>query len=247
MNKIGFGDDFLTSAIVRKAHQKTGKLVMVGDGNKIHWSEVFDGNPLMSREIISDGVWVREFPGNRCYVDKLNSTSQRMAFKPTFHAEPGEIFLTDQEKDWPQRNFVYIEPHVKREVFGGNKDWGFDRWQSVVDRLPAVRFLQGRGRKLRGVDQVSCESFRRVAGLLSHASLFVGTSGGLHHTSAALSIPAVIVWGGVDSPLNMGYDTHANLHAGGKACGSYVPCAHCKRELSKITVDMVVEAIVSRL
>lgn len=244
---MGFGDDLMTAAIVRKAHQKTGKLVMVGDGNAIHWSEVFDGNPRMTRDIRPDSVWVRSWPGRRPYLDHTKSTPKNQAYNQTFKVDPGEIYLTDQELDWPQRDFVYIEPNVKREVFCGNKDWGFDRWQSVVDRLPAIRFVQGRGRSLRGVEQVASESFRHVAGLLSHADLFVGTDGGLHHTAAALGKPAVVVWGGLASPLNLGYDTHTNLHAGSKPCGSFGPCAHCRRELDRITVDMVVTAIAGNL
>lgn len=243
---MGLGDDVITTALVKKAHAKTGKLVMVGDGNKIHWSPVFDNNPKMVREIKPDAVWVRSWPGRRPYIDHMKSTEKNQAYN-SFQVEPGELFLTDEEKDWPHRGFVYIEPNVKREVYGDNKDWGFERWQAVVDRLPNVRFIQGRGRVLRGVVQEARDSFRDVAGLLSHADLFVGTDGGLHHTAAAFGKPAVVVWGGLACPLNLGYYFHTNLHAGSKPCGSFGPCAHCRLELDKISVERVVTAIAGNL
>lgn len=220
---------------------------MVGDGSRIFWSPVFDGNPRMTKEISTEATWVRSWPSRRPYLDHTRITAKNQAYNHTFHVEPGEIYLTEQEFDWPQRDFIYIEPNVKQEAFGDNKNWGFDRWQRVVDGLPAIRFIQGRGRRLQGVEQVCTDSFRHVAGLLSHAMLFVGTDGGLHHAAAALGIPAVVVWGGLASPLNLGYDSHVNLHAGSKPCGSFGPCAHCRRELDKISVESVIEAIQSKV
>jgi hypothetical protein len=243
---VGLGDSIITTATVKKAYAKTKRLVMPGDGNRIYWSEIFDNNPKMSREVIIEGVWVHDWPGHRPYVDLKHSTSEHMRFNG-FKVEPGELYLTDEERNWPQRDFVYIEPNVKREVFGDNKDWGFERWQRVVDGLPHIRFVQGRGRKLEHVEQVQSDSFRHVAGLLSHANLFVGTDGGLHHAAAAIGIPAVVVWGGLASPLTLGYEAHVNLHAGSKPCGSWKPCNHCKTELAKISETMVIDAIESQI
>ncbi len=220
---------------------------MVGDGQRIHWSEVFDGNPRMTKEITPDAVWVRSWPGFRPYLDRLKSTKEHQAYKPDFRVERGELYLTIDEVNHKQRDFVYIEPNVKTEVFGENKNWSFSRWQQVVERCHSVRFVQGRGRRLRGVEQVETGTFRSASGLLLHADLFVGTDGALHHAAAALGKPAIVVWGGVASPLNLGYDSHINLHDGNKPCGSFKPCQHCRKALDSITVDMVVNAIQSAL
>lgn len=126
---------------------------------------------------------------------------------------------------------------------GPNKDWGFDRWQEVVRRLPNVPWVQGQGKTLEGVTQVDTESFRDACSLLSHCRLFVGTDGGLHHAAAAFNKGAVVVWGGYTHPRNLGYESHKNLHAGGEPCGNVKPCEHCKAQMDKISVEMVVKAI----
>ena len=169
-----------------------------------------------------------------------------MAWVESFRCEPGELFL--DETAWPDRDFVYIEPNVKADgIYKDNKDWGFDKWQQVVDALPGIRFLQGLGRKLEGVEQRPTKSFRDACGLLLHANLFVGTDGGLHHAAAALSKPGVIVWGGLINPLITGYPSLDILCKAKSFCGSLTPCSHCREALDMITVEMVVDAITSRL
>jgi ADP-heptose:LPS heptosyltransferase len=161
-----------------------------------------------------------------------------------FHVEPGEIYLTDEEKaKYTESDFIYIEPNTKG-TFGGNKDWGFDRWQEVVKDMP-YRFIQGKGRKLDDVVQISTPTFRDACALLDRALFFVGTDGGLHHAAAALGKRAVVVWGGLVSPKILGYDTHVNLHSGTYSCGSPKACKHCREALDWVTVDMVKDAIYS--
>jgi ADP-heptose:LPS heptosyltransferase len=166
-----------------------------------------------------------------------------MAWKP-WKAEPGEIYLTDGEKT-KESGFVYIEPNIKGS-FGNNKDWGFDRWQAVVDALPDIRFVQGPGRKLRGIEQRDTGSFRGACGLLHGADFFVGTDGALHHAAAALGKRAVVVWGGLIGPETLGYDSHINLRGKGvKDCGSITPCLHCRQAMDQVKVGMVIEAVSS--
>lgn len=179
--------------------------------------------------------------GARPYIDYTKTDEKRIAYNQNYRAEPGELYLTPEEIP-EDEDFVYIEPNTKG-TFGNNKDWGFDRWQQVVDCLPHIRFIQGRGRQLRGVEQRNTKSFRHACGLLSKAKFLVGTDGGLHHAAAALGKPAVVVWGGLVSPKILGYDTHINLHSGTHSCGSREPCPHCRKALDWVTVDMVVDAI----
>jgi ADP-heptose:LPS heptosyltransferase len=168
-----------------------------------------------------------------------------MSWVRNFKATPGELYLSEEEKKkWKgYSDFVYIEPNIKGWL-GPNKDWGFDRWQAVVKALP-IKWVQGPGRKLDGVEQVSTSSFRDACALLDSALLFVGTDGGLHHAAAALAKKAVVVWGGFTHPRNLGYETHVNLHSGTEPCGNLKPCEHCRKAMSKITVEMVVGAIES--
>jgi hypothetical protein len=242
---LGYGDQLLATGIAKRARLfRPGKKICIGDGTQVEWGEVFENNPHISKEILPGCIWVHSHKGFRPYVENDKSTADKLAWKRSFKAHPGELFLTAEEKaKWTQTDFVYIEPNIKGWL-GPNKDWGFDRWQEVVNRLP-LRWVQGPGRKLDGVEQVQTASFRDACALLSRASLFVGTDGGLHHAAAALGKKAVVVWGGFTHPRNLGYDDHINLHSGVEPCGSLKPCDHCKKAMDRITVEMVVKAIES--
>jgi ADP-heptose:LPS heptosyltransferase len=118
----------------------------------------------------------------------------------------------------------------------------------VVKFLPDVRFIQGPGRRLDGVEQAQTDSFRQACALLSKASLFIGTDGGLHHAAAALGKPAVVIWGGYTHPRNLGYDFHVNLQANGvEPCGLTIPCQHCRTAMDRVTVKEVVQAVKGEL
>jgi ADP-heptose:LPS heptosyltransferase len=243
---LGYGDQLLATGIAKRARLfRPGKKICIGDGTQVECGEVFENNPHISREIVPGCIWVHSHKGFRPYVENDKCTTEKLAWKREFKAYPGELFLTAEEKaKWTQTDFVYIEPNIKGWL-GPNKDWGFDRWQEVVNRLPGIRWVQGPGRKLDGVEQVQTASFRDACALLSRASLFVGTDGGLHHAAAALGKKAVVVWGGFTHPRNLGYDDHINLHSGVEPCGSLKPCDHCKKAMDRITVEMVVKAIES--
>jgi len=248
---IGYGDDFIVSSIVKRAYAKHKKPICVGDGRDIRIGDnyedrsrgqVFLNNPKISDVVYPGAVWVNNVMFNRPYIDNLRTTSEKVVYNQLFHVEPGEIFLTDEEKaKYSESGFIYIEPNTKG-TFGGNKDWGFEKWQDVVKRLP-YRFVQGKGRKLDGVEQCETATFRDACALLDRADFFVGTDGGLHHAAAALGKRAVVVWGGLVSPKILGYDTHINLHSGTGSCGSPKPCKHCREALDWVTVDMVKDAI----
>lgn len=179
--------------------------------------------------------------GQRPYIDYFKTTSDKVVYNERFKVEPGELYLTDEERAKFSGGFIYIEPNTKG-TFGGNKDWGFDKWQEVVKKLP-YRFIQGHGKKLDGVEQIPTKTFREACALLSHADFFVGTDGGLHHAAAALGKRAVVVWGGLVSPKILGYDSHINLHSGTYSCGSTKACDHCRKALNWVTVDMVCDAL----
>lgn len=239
---MGWGDDVLTTGIVKKARLRTNKPICVGSGQSLYWSSVFEGNPNISKEIVPGCVWVKSCEGFRPYIKKIHDWGYE--YEEAFKADAGELFLTEEEKDWPE-GFIYIEPNIKGEI-SKNKDWGFDKWQAVVSKIPA-KFIQGPGRKLEGVEQVSPKDFRHACGLLARCRFFVGTDGGLHHAAAALGKKAVVVWTGFSSPKQLGYETHVNLHNGGKPCGKFADCQHCRKAAESITVDSVVRAIESLL
>lgn len=243
---MGYGDALLGTGIARKARARhPGKPIAIGDGTSIEWvPEIHEGNPYLTRQPVKGCIWVHCHKGFRPYVDGAASTPTLYVWKKDFKATPGELYLSAEElekyKDYS--DFVLIEPNIKGWL-GPNKDWGFARWQEVVKRLPHIRFIQGPGKKLDGVEQIETTSFREACALLSRAMFFAGTDGGLHHAAAALGKKAVVIWGGYTHPRNLGYDTHINLHSGVEPCGRVEPCDHCKRAMDQITIEKVVKAI----
>lgn len=242
---MGLGDEIMTSATIRKAHQKfPDKKICVGPGSRAVWSEVWENLPV-SKDIKPDCIWIHDYGKHRPYIDYELSDKDHFHYRPEFKAEPGWIVLSEAEKQVNvPKDFIYIEPTVKGS-FSGNKDWGILNWQQVVDCFPIDTFIQGRGHRLDRCRQVETSTFRKALAILAKAKLFVGTDGALHHAAAALGIPAVVVWGGLASPKNLGYDTHINLWSGTKPCGSHEECPHCRSALAQITPSMVVEAIKS--
>lgn len=242
---MGFGDHIISTSIVRKAFSKVKKPVCVGDGATVEWSPVFENNPKISKVAYPGVSWVRTYKGCRPYIERVEE--ERIIYKKNFKAEPGEIYLTVNEKKLYEgyKDAILIEPNVKRLPLSRNKEWGIQKWQAVVNALPQYHFVQLKtGKyKLENVELIGSPGIRNGFSMVYNTRLFVGTDGALHHAAAAFYKPAVVVWGGLASPQNLGYDFHKNLWAGSKPCGSKTPCLHCTMELEKITVDMVIEAI----
>lgn len=242
---MGWGDDLITTSVVKRAYAKVGQRLCVGDGSQAFWSAVFENNPKIAQKPYEGCQWVRTYKGYRPYIK--SNEPEHIVYEKDFKAEPGEIFFSQHELDlFPSfDNFILIEPNTKRLPLSRNKDWGPVRWQAVVKALPQFRWVQMKTgkHKLDGVELVGTTSIRQGFAMLRRAAVFLGTDGALHHAAAALGMSAVVVWGGLASPKNLGYDSHVNLHGGSNPCGWKAPCLHCQGELDKITVPMVIEAI----
>jgi ADP-heptose:LPS heptosyltransferase len=181
--------------------------------------------------------------------------SGRWEWYANFHAIPGEIYLTADEQEWAKQvgsNFILLEPNVKQTA--PNKQWPFERYQALVDGLrtdhPDMRIVQPfyGGQRLAGVELVSTPNFRSALAMLARADLLVGAEGGLHHGAAAFGKPAVVIFGGYIHPRTTGYATHVNIYdpADGTPCGiAGRRCAHCKRVMASIPVEMVRRGIES--
>lgn len=248
---MGYGDAILTSSIVKRAYAKVKQPLCVGDGSKVYWSPVFENNPKIAPEPYPGCFWVHDYKGHRAYIDYEKTNKLHTEYRREHRAEPGEIFLTAGERmRWEclaDKKFVMIEPNIKGS-YGNNKDWGFDRWQRVVDILKGeVEFVQAVGetgaRMLKNVDTVQTSSFRDACAVLDRATVFAGTDGGLHHAAAALKKRAVVLWGGLVGPDVLGYVGHVNISKAKTFCGSHVACDHCKDAMNKIGIEEVANAI----
>src|SRR5262249_3229320 len=85
-------------------------------------------------------------------------------------------------------------------------------------------------------------TFRDALCVLSLARLYIGPEGGLHHAAAALGVPAVVIFGGFNSPKATGYAWHSNIVAPGEPCGTVAYCLHCRDAMKSITVERVLNA-----
>lgn len=240
-----------------------GKRIALGDKTRILWdqhsAEMFRGNPNIARpgsERDKDIEWVPFYKGHRIY-NTQNPAKNRWDWNLDFRPIPGEVYFDTSEKRNGRRHgsgFVLIEPSVETwKSVAYNKDWGRERYQKVATRLRAdgYRVAQFGHDKvhppLDGVERLRTLSFRDALAILSHAALYIGPEGGLHHGAAALGKPAVVLFGGFIPPSVTGYETHTNLTGGAEACGSLSPCKHCRAAMRAISSDEVYEAAKARL
>jgi ADP-heptose:LPS heptosyltransferase len=213
---------------------------------RVYWVEdAFKGNPRILKDFPGQGeaVVIRNFPGHRPYYE--GATSERYIYNYKFKNEPGELYLTEEEKAKCLPGVVIVEPHTKQELaFSRNKAWPWERWQELVKTLdlPWVQLGAPGLRPLEGVRRIETPNFRDALGYLNSASLLVTTDGALHHAAAALKVPAVVLWTGASDPKIAGYKTQTNLRKT-NTCGSKVECEHCKIGMERISVEMVADAI----
>ena len=229
-----------------------------------------------------DYIWILNYINNRPYVDYLNSNSERLIWDHKFSAKPGEIYLSNSEtkigidtiknatKLWEDsfskrsKFVVVIEPNVKSTNYikitgfstigysNINRDWGFDKWQGVVnalkDRITFIQPYKGDVRKLSNVIHIDC-NFRGALSVLNASDLFLGTNSGYTQAAAALNKDAINIFGGWIPPSIIGYDSHTNYYVSidGSPCGSKKLCDHCKKCMDKISTDDIISSIEKRI
>ena len=230
---MGMGDDIMATVQARAIYEATGQKVRPTD----YWSPVWERNPCFAR-VNEPFIPFDNKPGNRPYI--LGQTKERFIWNPNFKAVPGEIYPAYDDR---AKGKIVIEPNVKGTVTGQNKAWFWERWQEVVDTVE-IDFVQlGNGPWLSGVERIETGSFMEAVAVLAGSKGFIGTDGGLHHASAALDVPAVVLWGGLAPSEMLGYEKHINIDYGDDHCGMKAHCDHCFDAMDKITVAKVIETI----
>jgi ADP-heptose:LPS heptosyltransferase len=216
---------------------------------KFFWSEVFRHNPRILKDPYPGQkfVAIHNASGSRPYITAI--TPERVIYNMDFRAEPGELFLTPEEKRQCIPGCVIVEPHTKDKEFSRNKAWPFEKWQELVDGLdlPWVQLGGEESKSLKNVKRIVTKTFRDSLGYLNNSALLVTTDGALHHAAAALGKKAVVLWGGLAPHSVLGYDSHINICKTDYACGSVLTCEHCKQAMDAITVAEVKEAIETSL
>ena len=263
------GDEVLVTGEARHLQESdpAGKRVIVVDRHNRHrWHQLWEGNPRIVRPgtvgyrerclRLENAAWTRPYIDWHRMRAEFAAVHGNLPFTTKGIRDPllpwrfsghkvkrGELYT----RRLPKRGYVVIEPHYKAGVSPG-RDWGFERWQTVVDAVEANWWqINGRGAPLlKGVSHKPAEHFVRACQLLSGASLYVGPEGGLYHAAAALGVPAVAIFGGFVSPETQGYDDCVNLYEpmdGASPCGQRVTCPHCLEAMARITPDRVIAAV----
>lgn len=251
---MGYGDDIMATGLARGLRAR-GKRAAFGDGKKIIWGpwseEMFRHNPNVARpgdEKAADLEWIPHYKGSRMYN---RQAGEKWVWNYDFKAKPGELFFSDVEKNIAKNfgdKYVLMEPNVPwQKTVAPNKDWGEKNYAEVARALrmmghEIVQFKHKNSRRiLPDARVVEPRSFRQVLASLELAHLYIGPEGGLHHGAAAVGTDAVVLFGGFIPPAVVGYEGQVCLTGGAEACGSINPCDHCRRAMSNITVDEVVD------
>jgi ADP-heptose:LPS heptosyltransferase len=124
-------------------------------------------------------------------------------------------------------------PHVvilrRASAWTPNKDWPDEFWNVVVEEISRfgtaieIGSLAGAipANPYAYLDLREKTTLEQLAALISVADLYAGPVSGPMHIAAAAGIPAVVIYGGYESPTGYdGYPQHVSLY-------SPLPCAPC--------------------
>jgi hypothetical protein len=243
---MGVGDWLMATGEAKKHFVATGRRVAFIDWRgRHHWHEVFENNPMIVKpgERIGDEGRpfdvIRQGGGERPYIER--KLSRMWVWKP-YKPEPGQIFLTDDERRWGEQfpGLILIDPYGKR-IGHRNKQWGELKWSLLVRELLRegieVAHMGPEGTKrFTGARFIKTPTFRHAAAIMAVARACVVQEGGLHHLAACFRTPAVVLWSEFISPMHTGYDFQTNIRhlRIDKACGMRVDCDGCRRSLDAI-------------
>lgn len=254
---MGYGDELIGSGLARGARAR-GKRIAFGDGRRIIWREqcyeIYRNNPNVAHpgsEYDTDIEWMQYYSGHRIYGDFIPA-EKRWVFHD-FKCPPGDLYFTAHEVAWagtylPPRAVV-IEPTTKPmgACSGVNKQWPQDRYSAIARILAADGYVPvcfgPTANGFPDIRRIVTPTFRHALALMTMSWLYIGPEGGMHHGAAAVSVDAVVLFGGFNSPRSTGYPWHSNLIGEAATtgyCGHVDPCPHCKAAMESITVDEVV-------
>ena len=182
--------------------------------------------------------------------------------------------LDGAKKELESRNidkFIYLNPMIK-EPNQCNKQWGINNYNKLIeisdDSLKFVTCIpvssDDKLNKLYSeisdnlssdIIQIKTKNVREALSILSHADLYVGNEGGMHHAAAALNLAGIVIRGHCVHPSITGYDIHTNyFYEDGTeknkyGCGIYGrECEKCTYAMNKVfTPDIIYEEVLKLL
>lgn len=238
---MGWGDEIMAAGQARELYERHQQRVLILDRhNRPRFHSAWENNPHIAptTQVIRDSNVIVNGPGIRPYI--RDKTVQQWFWR-NWRNPPGQLFLSNGEKQFARQYYptVIVEPTIKQGA-SPNKNWGWERWQKLVDLLhsaniAAVQLGPPGIRRLDNVQHIVTPNLRLAAAVVQKARLVITPEGGMHHTAAAVGTRAVVLYGGFISPEQTGYDLHHNLFTGGTPCGMRIPCDHCREAMDAIT------------
>jgi len=141
-----------------------------------------------------------------------------------------------------------------------SKDWGLDRWKSLANLLRGadVRLLQVGGNDeplLPGSEDLRGTSPSELPSVFCRASAVVCVAGLLMHLAEATKTPAIVIYGGRETPAIDGYPDQVHLSSEPLPCrgrwgchlGADVACPNGMTCMSYLTPDLVARRVLASL
>lgn len=194
------------------------------------YPELFINNPYPDWVTSTHFSTTKKFIKPKYIVNRATSCSifsQMMNYIGISEKRSPKLYLSDAEiqiakSDYPDP-YLVIAPVGKAKFSANRKEWGFDKFQQLVQWLNDRNILQigmPSDALLNGVIDARSIDIRKTAAIIANAVLFIGLEGGLMHLARSVQTPAVIIYGGYIKPEISGYSMNVNI-------ATNEPCSPC--------------------
>lgn len=258
---MGYGDKLISAGLAHDLYAVSRTPVTLVDvSGKPRWNPVWAGNPAIVVPVRStprfNAPYILTGKGQHPYIaERVDKQYWKFADWRVRDHRPGyflsaEDHATIFELRRQFGSYLLLEPTPLRK-HPNRRPTHQAFWPELFDRLrllglPILQLIHGEAdyQLLPGAIQITNHSFRHACAVLAGASLLVTTEGGLPHAAAALSIPSVVLFGGMISVDCLGYPEHENLSFpdAGTPCGRLDDCAHCLAAWAYLSPDHVAGA-----
>lgn len=256
---MGFGDILMAAGLAEHLHAQSpadGPVTITDCQGTPRWQPLWHGNPAIG--VTAKGPRVPCGAGCLPYL-VYPRQHDKLDFSPTFRAKDyrAHIYLTDAERQRGLDVFRRYGPYLIVEPSPGdrknvNRQWPIASWGaciSEIQRRSLITILQldhDDATRLPGISTIPSPTFRDACGILAAARLALVLEGGLAFACAALSTPAVVLWGGCISAPVLSFPEQVNLvdDQPETPCGSLKPCDHCRRAWAHLDPAYVAQTVV---
>lgn len=266
---MGLGDDLLFLGEAERIHKQTGKKIqpMYGYTGWNDWNGLMLNNvDFLTKEPTADSVSLNMSDTHKktdyhvdYYCEGVINRSIKMKhympknFKLRFSTEQMDKANKLVKKYKIPNTFCAINPDYKTKAFGRNKDWGFEKYQELTNRLvkdiPVVRISPGLENKYSSTPLQNAIDFPEVDymtsfAILSKAKFGISFMGFFVHVFGGFKIPCVVIHGGISHESIMNYENNINFSYDHPEtpCGRMFDCQHCSDGNKSISINMVYDA-----